>query len=340
MSVFQLFTCESNGTCVPDANGTLSEYACSRGCESDEEALAYWDMASEVVDAMLDNMTPTTVKKKSKKGFTNHGIYEITFRTKKATDPPVTLRMFAATLSTNDHTFALQFFRSGNKEETLRSFCVDLSTPGKVHLESENYFVHTAYDVAKDKVAADNYLYLADFIALGFCKQGDALTIALSDEWATKKTVFDGKERFPVHLKSYWLLLGRGYTYYENRGYIEYAEKNSFRIKEDVVKRMGEFPCNDDYTLAEAAAQLVGAGDDERAFSAAFVRVFANTDEVNVRTVDIAYREYNAFRYELEAHPIYATYAQQKRYVKSVARVEVGTIRHLVYFRDVELFTI
>ena len=336
MTGFEPFTCYDDGVCRKDPHGLLSEYACKRGCQSDEEARDYWLHARAVVQTTIASMVHVPSRKASSDGFNTYTTKTLAFTAKNVRNvEPIPLVMFVATLARNPRVYYFQFFRPG-EEGTLRSFHVDVATPGCVILTSEQFFVATAYKAREDVVVADNYFFLADFIALGFCNDGDALELSLSDEWSTTRTVGNAPHALPVTLQSFWILLGRGYTYYENRGYVEYSLKNPFRIKEDVVHRLGTLACAGDETVADVAVRFLGAHDDA-SFTRVFVSVFANTHAITPQTLRLASIEFTDFCMWLEHTPEYEEYSKQKQYVKSVRLCTPETIRHLVFYTRVTL---
>jgi hypothetical protein len=326
MSVsFTNYECEPVGECLEDpTNSThLSKYACERGCEADETASAYWTNARDFVHNVLTALVPAEGL-----GFKRYTQCLTDFYVKESPDV-LHLHMFVSELLEEPQKYMFQFFRRG-EDEPLRSFYVDVSKPNTVMVTSENFFVLTQYDAFRDKVGADHYFFIMDFVALGFCKKHDVLEMRLSDEWATTKRMTDGDTVVKVTFDSFWILLGRGFTYYENRGYREY-EGNPFKVKEYVLKNIGTLQCGKG-TVLNVAKDLFAAKKSTNDFTVQFLKHFGNAGT----NLPFAVASFKHFCTSLKTTKMFETFRKQKQYYKNVRDVTRETIRHLVFYARVD----
>ena len=325
------YVCTDSGVCERDQSNqsTLSLHACRAGCQPDGVADVYWEKANEFAQHVIDNQ-----RHKPDSGFASSCFVCANFFVREREDP-LQVDILCAVEEGIPDVYYFQCFRANDIEDPFRSFHVDISRPGHVHVESENFFTVTTYNAAEDNFAAEHFFFVLDFIALGFCIGHDSLTMNLKDEWKTKRRARRGNRRFNLELDSLWLLLGRGYTYYENRGYREDVARSKRCIKMQALHEVGNIVFVGSTTVLQLARQLFAAESEEATMDIVVAYFLESTEEVNAETIGYAmsnFRKCLAALYETDA---YKAFFAERYYTKTIDDVTVQNMRHMVFYQDV-----
>ena len=324
------FVCTSSGSCEKDEDeqSTLSLHACRTGCQPDRVADTYWETANAFAQHAMDAQRP-----KPRSGFETACFMCANFFVRGREDP-LQVDVFCGVEQGAPDVYYFQCFRANEFQNPFRSFHVDISRPGHVHVVSENFFTVTTYNAEEDKFAAEHFFFVLDFIAIGFCTEHDSLKMDLKDEWKTKRRARHGDYWFDFELESLWVLLGRGYTYYENRGYREDVAKSKRCIKMQALRELGNIPFVGATTVQQLAQRLFAAASGEATMDVLFAH-FSDTREVNRETVHNVMREFKKCLAALYATDAYKSFFEERFYTKTIDDVTVETMRHMAFYEHV-----
>lgn len=315
------YTCQADGECVNDADGTstLTKHACQAGCQPNEIASHYWKIASLFVEHAIQTQEPSNVD-----GIQSYTHFDANFFVRNHEDP-LELNVFCGIEKGKQNVYYFHFYRVEEKDP-LRSFEVDVSVPGYVHVVSENFFTCTSYNARKDKFAVEHFFFLLDFVAIGFCQEKDKLKIDLKDEWRTKRKATSEVLSYEVDLESFWILLGRGYTY---------GVRSKRCIKAQALATVGTLQCTETKTVLDVARLLFEAKTSDETMHV-LATLFSVEEPLNKKTGRLLMHHFDACIKRIHASPEFKAYDTERYYTKCIDCVNVDAMRHMVFYDEVE----
>lgn len=205
---YDLYSCEPNGACVlgsGDRKSLTTLEDCKTSCVSDDIGIETWDKAHEAVkqitDAFDNGADQVTAKTKI---MYKSQVYETTWTVKNEDDDTYSFKTaglwFDIIVEENNiNVYEVDYFYGSG----------DLST------------------YSNQNVPPRPLLSFIDFFALGFSKEKQDINIYIDDQhFITRYTEQGIKFQIPT---KFWLPLLRGYSFYENRGYVyDKDERNEF----------------------------------------------------------------------------------------------------------------
>ena len=306
-----------------DHNYELTKYACEKGCSSKIKAQDYYNNLQAQRKVISD--IPDT-----------GNVYEI--HIKRGTINEIMHVSICCISSGNGcHGYTIK-----TKFPTASSFAVqasiniyDIDDMHEVIVDREGFFYN--YNTTKQEnyvFEKDVYFFLMESISLIFCKPHDELRITLEDRLNTKQMLRYGEYEVYCNFSSVWMKALRGYTYYENRGYVP-ALTFELRAEEYMqYKKALDVYFYKEMTLKEIQEKLLPV-INTNAFSEQFLEIFGNKNLRN-RTKAFLLDAKRAFD---DAFQSFSNHLQHNNttYVKTVQNVTPRNIKHMVYFDDLKI---
>jgi hypothetical protein len=330
-TTYNTYTCTKTGECIPSSNMSgMTLYACKQGCDTIDAAKLYWDSAKRFIQQI-------------KESFEDRDLFEVEFDEElDEYDYPeydsqviFTIQVdskqnqrFQLTLQV-EYMKQLDVYHFSILENNLSVYDFTVSTAFEngrftVNVQPKNlFFPERDYSKQMD---ADKYLFLTDFIYLGFCEENNNVEVNFSDKMSFPLLFTHNENHYSITLPSFFIWASRGYTYYQNRFY-------DLDVNESQMVKLAEQPFIRDINVGSIARMIL----QSNSLALVLVELFSDDTNVNESTITSAIKRFNV---ALQSFRVKNRGIILLSHSRRISLVNNESINTLIYFKDVKLLGI